>query len=178
MRPFSCCGLEPETIKSIRRDIRILHPKSGHTASRRRVSSLAPLAPEIRGLEVETLDLLDCCAQERDPNRPESAFVKRMHDIRRRWSFRNVVVAPPVSGEEILAVDLDTWWLMLGSWMCPTDIFWRVIGPKELTDELRGSNGGIGLGFCRKYTEEELAAAEPLSLFLCPGQIKGTNYQV
>jgi len=138
----------------------------------KKVSSLQPINPRIRGLEVETLDLLHSC-----PiwlyDGIGACLGRRIFGIRERWSYQRVMVAPPCNLRTIYPDDLQSSLFLLSSWRCPTSTVWRAIGPPPLLDDLEGSRGGVSLPWGSSHSEEEIIATHPLSLFLCPGQILG-----
>ncbi|MGD0571144.1 MAG: hypothetical protein ABSA78_22330 [Candidatus Sulfotelmatobacter sp.] len=68
---------------------------------------------------------------------------------------------------------LHTLWEFLSYWRCRSTVHWQVIGPPELLDELRGTNGGHPLPWNRDASLEQIAASHPMSLFLCQHEIGG-----
>jgi len=52
---------------------------------------------------------------------------------------------------------------------CLSTVFWRVIGPPDLLEDLRGKHRGKDVPF----SPEAFVAAMPMSLFLCQHEIRG-----
>jgi hypothetical protein len=139
----------------------------------RRINSLAP--SESSSVQVETLDLLHACpiwhADYLSCGGAPAVFWRRVFRLRERWSHRTVVIAAPCDRNEILAADWHTSWQLLAYSQCRTTVLWRAVGPPELLADLRGNNSGRPLPWHR--SNEEVAEAAPLSLFLCQHEIRG-----
>jgi hypothetical protein len=92
---------------------------------------------------IETLDLVHSCPiwSHDEPYR-QPPFMRHLFDVRQRWSFKTLEIAPPISHWAFHAksynfhADLHSSTLGLLYWKCRSEWFWRIVGPKELMDDL------------------------------------------
>jgi hypothetical protein len=84
-----------------------------------------------------------------------------------------LLIAAPRWKDEIRPLDLHSQLEFLWYWKCRSTVHWQVIGPPELLDDLKGTNGGHQLPWNCGAALEEIAASHPMSLFLCQHEICG-----
>jgi hypothetical protein len=128
-------------------------------------------------LRVETPDLIRSCPiwnagylrAEDDP----APLYRRIFGLRERWSREVVTVSTPFDINGILSRDLHTSLQCLSYWRCQSKAFWKVVGPPELLNDLRGTNRGKVLQWSHGLSVEEVVASAPLQFYLCQHEITG-----
>jgi len=56
--------------------------------------------------------------------------------VRRRWSGRTVQIAAPIAKLQVPVDEIQLQWRMLQYAWCRSPVFWKVVGPPELMEEL------------------------------------------
>jgi len=127
---------------------------------------------------VETEDLVQPCPIfDSDLRRvgKSGQLFGRVFAMRERWSHKRVLVAPPITIDQLPVKDCHTLLQRPAYWMCRSVVFWKVIGPTEfLVDpDVYGPGPGRRLGMGGAFVHPEILDRHSFRLFLCQHEIRG-----